>query len=122
MKTKILLALGAVTLAAFAVSATANDVLLSPRAKDNQLKVVSGATASGTAATPVAVNAVKLSPRAADAQIKTVKNSAPAGNLAAAKCPVIGSPKAVADAGSAARTSCCGMTSGACPDLAACGK
>lgn len=117
MKTKILLALGAVTLAAFAVSATANDVLLSPRAKDNQLKVVSGVSAPSVAAKPVA-----LSPRAADAQIKTVKNSAPAGSLAAAKCPVIGSPKAVADAGSAARTSCCGMTSGACPDLAACGK
>lgn len=88
MKTKILLALGAVTLAAFAVSATANDVLLSPRA--------------------------------ADAQIKTVKSSASAGSLAAAKCPVIGSPKVVADAGRAARMSCCGMTLGACPSVAAC--
>jgi hypothetical protein len=39
-----------------------------------------------------------------------------------AKCPVIGSPRDVSAAGSAARTACCGKTVANCPTTVACGK
>ena len=72
MKIKVLL-LGAVV-TAFTLTSFAADALLSPRAKDNQIKIVNSA-----AATPVVTvgyvtpNTVPLSPRAQASQIKVVK-------------------------------------------------
>ena len=124
MKTNILLTLGAVTLAAFTFSAAATDTLLSPRAAGSQIKAVP----SSTDAPAMSVNYVAtaatalLSPRAAGNQSKVVAGTELAGNMKSVKCTAIGSPRQVATAGKAARTSCCGMTLADCPTMATCGK
>jgi hypothetical protein len=112
MKTKVLL-LGAVV-TAFAFSASANDVLLSPRAAGNQIKVVSDFGVAPAAHPGIAL----LMPRAQDNQIASVSGSKPV----LAKCAVLGSPRAVSAAGSAARTACCGQTIASCPTTLGCGK
>ena len=116
MKTNILPALCAVTLAAFTFSATATDVLLSPRAAGNQTRVVPAAPA--VSVNYLAPASALLAPRAAANQAKIVAGT----TLPIAKCTAIGSPRQVTAAGMAARTGCCGMTLAACPTMATCGK
>ena len=91
MKTSKVLLLGAVV-TAFAFTAFAGDVQLSPRAKDNQIKVAPGITA----AQPAQAGTVAISPRAQASQIKTVSgtNSEVNPSLACQKM-MTGSPKAV---------------------------
>lgn len=75
MKTKVIL-LGAV-ITAFAFSSFAAESLLSPRAKDNQIKVVTSSisTQGGTVTYVTSTSPVLLSPRAKDNQIKVVSSS-----------------------------------------------
>ena len=93
MKTNILLTIGAVTLAAFTFSATATDVLLSPRAAGNQVKIApSSPVVSVNYVAPA--SAALLAPRAAGNQARVVAGIEPK----AAKCTAIGSPRQVAAA------------------------
>ena len=112
MKTKILL-LGAVV-TAFAFTTFAADALLSPRAVGNQIQVVPGITAAQSAPASASLQ----SPRAQNNQVVQVSGSEPV----VAKCPMIGSPRDVSAAGSAARTACCGQTVANCPTTGGCGK
>lgn len=75
MKTKILV-LGAVV-TAFAFTSFAAEPLLSPRAKDNQIKIVTSSidTQGGTVTYVTSATPVLLSPRAKDNQIKVVRSS-----------------------------------------------
>jgi hypothetical protein len=109
MKSKILI-LGAVV-AAFTFTSFAADALLSPRATGNQVKVV--ATTANDITLVATPGTALLSPRAAGNQIVTATGA----EAVAVKCPVFGSPKYVAAAGTAARTSCCGLTLAQCPTM-----
>ncbi|HEY5043490.1 MAG TPA: hypothetical protein VIK53_15975 [Verrucomicrobiae bacterium] len=101
MKTKALL-LGAVV-TAFALTSFAAEPLLSPRAKDNQIKIVTSSidTQGGTVTYVTSVPPALLSPRAQASQIKVVKGTNNDIN-AAAVCQktMTGSPKAVAECSS----------------------
>ena len=71
MKTRnLLLTLGAVTLAAITLNATANDALFSPRAAGSQIKHVSGTNNDANVVNTTSI--VFVSPRAAANQTKTV--------------------------------------------------
>lgn len=95
MKTKLLLS---AMVAAFAVSTFAGDVNLSPRAKDNQIKVVKNTTqkTDTTVASTATASPKLMSPRAADNQIAKVSGMANERNpyLECQKM-MTGSPKAV---------------------------
>jgi hypothetical protein len=85
MKTRILTAISAVTLAAFTL--TAGEVVLSPRAKD-QVRTATGTTFESYSA---AVNSAKLeSPRAATSKITVVSGSE---TVMPAKCAAVGTPR-----------------------------
>ena len=113
MKTRILLTtIVAAALAAITINAFANDALLTPRAVGNQVQIASGITGAQPA---VAVQTA--TPRELGNQTATVTGT----ETTSAKCPVMGSPKARSLAGSAARTSCCGRTVAACPNMSTCG-
>ena len=75
MNTKVLL-LGAVV-TAFTLTSFAGEPLLSPRAKDNQIKVVTSSisTQGGTVSYVAATSSALLSPRAKDNQTKVVSSS-----------------------------------------------
>lgn len=96
MKTKVLL-LGAAC-AAFAFNTFAGDAFLSPRAKDNQIKVVRNSTETQAAvvASTASTSPILLSPRAANNQLKTVSGTVNERNpyLEFGK-NMTGSPKAV---------------------------
>lgn len=111
MKTKILLTIGAVLLASVTSHLNAGNTLLSPRAADNQIKVVSSTPNDVNLVS--ANNRVLLSPRAASNRIITIAGV----ETVAAKCRVIGSPKYLATAGSAARMSCCNLTLAECSNM-----
>lgn len=114
MKTRIfLLTIGAAVLAAITINVSAGNALLSPRAADNQTKIVPAVANEPNLAV---ANQGTISPRAAGNQVQTVSDT----EILAAKCPVIGSPKYVATAGNAARTSCCKMTVAECPTVKDC--
>ena len=100
MKTKILV-LGAVV-TAFAFTSLAAEPLLSPRAKDNQIKVVkSSVEASPTTVAYVDSASALLSPRAKENQIKIAKGVANDTNPAlVCQKNMTGSPKAVAECAS----------------------
>jgi hypothetical protein len=101
MNTKVLL-LGAVV-TAFAFTSFAAEPLLSPRAKDNQIKVVTSSinTQGGTITYVTSVSPALLSPRANDNQIKVAKGMNNGSNPAlACEKNMIGSPKAVAECSS----------------------
>jgi len=118
MKIRILLAtLSAAALAAITFNVSAGDPLLSPRAQDNQIKVVPGVTAVQPAQ-PVPADQAALSPRAAASQIVTVKGT----KVSAVKCSATGSPKYLATVGNAARTTCCNSTLAECPTMSTCGS
>lgn len=96
MKTKVLL-LGAVC-AAFTFSSLAGEVFLSPRAQDNQIKIVRNPTVTPAPAGAVIIVTAPglLSPRAVDNQLKTVSGTANEKNpYLECRKSMIGSPKAV---------------------------
>ncbi|MEI9961180.1 MAG: hypothetical protein WDM76_08675 [Limisphaerales bacterium] len=113
MKTRILLTiLGAAALAAITTNVNAGSALLSPRASSIEIKHVSGVANDPNL---VSLNTGRfVSPRASSIEIKRVSGVA---SVAAAKCPVLGSPKYVELAGKSARTSCCGLTVAECPTM-----
>lgn len=124
MKTKILLTVGTITLTMFAFNVFATDALLSPRAKDNQIKSVTSSTETqgGRVTYLTSVSPAFISPRAKDNQTKVVKGSPQSDGVEAVKCRAIGSPKYQADMGRQARMACCGMTLAGCPDSSKCEK
>ena len=96
--TKVLL-LGAVV-AAFTFSSFAAEPLLSPRAKGNQINVVSSVAPAAPAITIAYVETTpaQLSPRAAGNQVKVVKGIANETSLALICLQTMnGSPKAVTE-------------------------
>lgn len=96
MKTKVLL-LGAVC-AAFTFSSFAGDAFLSPRAKDNQIKVVRNSPNTQTAvvASTATASSKLLSPRVADNQLKTVRGAVNDWNpYLQCRKTMTGSPKAI---------------------------
>ena len=97
MKTKILV-LGAVV-TAFAFTSFAAEPLLSPRAKDNQIKIVKSSTETPTITVAnVDSGSALLSPRAKDNQIRVVKGMNNDVNPAlVCQKTMTGSPKAVAE-------------------------
>ena len=109
MKAKILV-LGAV-ITAFTLTTFATDALLSPRAQDNQPNVVTG-VANDPDLLAASRNTL-LTPRAFGNRSVTVKGV----ETFAVKCPVMGSPKYVAMAGSSARTSCCNLMLAECATM-----
>ena len=112
MKIRILLVtISAAALAAITLSVNASDTLLTPRAAGNQIIV-----APGVAAAQPAFAAQPATPRAAGNQTVTVSGT----ELAVTKCPVMGTPKSQSLAGNEARTSCCGRTLAACPNMSTC--
>ena len=117
MKIQILLTIiGAAALAAITINVNAGDTLLSPRAKGNEIKVV---TSVANDVNLVAANRdTLLSPRATGNRITTAIGVGAAG----VKCPMLGSPKYVAAVGKAARASCCGLTLAECPTMDKMGK
>jgi len=124
MKNKFLL-LGAAVLAAATLNVGAYNLAQSPRAAGNQIKLAQSAPASEVAVATTATVApsarVAQSPRAADNQIKVAATGA-ADSLTFTSCKLIGSPKAIAEAGRNARMSCCGQTLADCSMVATCGK
>jgi hypothetical protein len=115
MKTRILLVtLGTAALAAITLNVNADTALRSPRAQGSQIK----AAPDITAAQPAQVDQANRSPRALGNQTATVKGTEPA----VTKCPVAGSPKYLATAGNAARTTCCKHTVAGCPTMSTCGN
>lgn len=103
MKTKVLLVGAVVT--AFTLASFAAEPLLSPRAKDNQIKVVSGSvdTQGGTISYAYTVpgSSALLSPRAQVNQIKVVKGMNNDTNPAlVCQKNMTGSPKAVSECSS----------------------
>ena len=98
MKTKLLLS---VMVAAFAVSTFAGDVNLSPRAKDNQPKVIAVSinTQGGTVTYLTPASPLLRSPRVKDNQINVVKNAidknaSPVASTVTAAFPRLLSPRA----------------------------
>lgn len=96
MKTRILLLGAMVTV--FTLSTFAGEAFLSPRAKDNQIKIVK--STAKTAATELASTATTptklMSPRAADNQLKQVKGVVNERNpYLECQRNMTGSPKAV---------------------------
>lgn len=98
MKTKVLL-LGAVV-TAFAITAFAAEPLLSPRAKDNQIKRMDSSM-EATASTVAYVDATPalLSPRAKDNQIRVTKGENTDSNPALT-CHMSGTPRVVGECSS----------------------
>ncbi len=112
MKTRILLAnIVAAALAVITINAFANNTLLTPRAAGNQAQIT-----TGTSDAQPAVAVQTATPRELGNQTATVTGA----ETTPAKCPAMGSPKSQSLAGSAARTSCCGRTLAACPNMSTC--
>jgi hypothetical protein len=108
MKTKVLL-IGAIV-TTFAFASFAAEPLFSPRAKGNQIKVVSSAAETGPAITInyVATAPALLSPRAAGNQIKVVQGVANDINPAlVCRDNMNGTPHAVAECSSHANMPGC---------------
>jgi hypothetical protein len=97
MKNTVLL-LGAAILSTFALRASANGALLSPRAQDSQIKAVSSATASPTATVSYVTPATALrSPRATESQTMVVAGvSSDTYSTLACRKTMTASPKAIA--------------------------
>jgi len=109
MKTLIPLTIASLVLAVTSLNVS-GEALLSPRAKDNQIKTVS--TESSGPSTRFNRN-VSVSPRALDNQIKVVQGGDTSPNTIASGCAV-GSPKQLEQAGKFTSGNCCKVTTVAC--------
>jgi hypothetical protein len=116
MKTLSLLTLVGVVLTATALNVPANDALLTPRAKGNEIKVDPGTMTGRNLATDN--RNLTATPRSLDNQAKAVV-PAEARNLAVGACAV-GSPRQVESPGKMASASCCQPVPSVCPVLKAC--
>ena len=93
MKTRSLLTIGAVALAAITLKVAAGDAQFSPRTAGNRIKTVSGTANDLNLA---AAQTAAISPRAAGNQIKTVAGTASDVNPATTCARnMLGTPKAV---------------------------
>lgn len=116
MKTLIPLTFASLVLA-FATLNVSGEALLSPRAKDNQIKIVSGMDKSPNTVTQN--QNVIASPRSLDNQTKVVKGTVNSPNTIAGNCAT-GSPKQLEQAGKFTSGDCCKVTSIACSTPKAC--
>ena len=118
MKTRnIITAIGVAALAAITLTLNAGEPLRSPRALDNETKIVPGAVEKASSATesPKFVGA----PRALDNQANHIKGTADSANLTARKCAVIGSPRQAEQS----TQSCCNVAKASCKaGMACCAK
>lgn len=103
MKTLIPLTLASLALAIMTLNISASEVLLSPRAKDLQIKTVAGTDNSPNTVTQN--RNVTASPRTLDNQIKTVKGTDNSPSTVAKSC-AIGSPKQLEQAGKTGAACC----------------
>jgi hypothetical protein len=89
------------------INASAGEALLSPRAKDLQIKTVAGMDTSANAVTQN--RNVIASPRTIDNQIKTVKGLSNDANTLACSRQMVASPKAIGECAShpGAAMTCC---------------
>ena len=95
MKTLIPLTLASLVLATATLNLTAGDALLSPRARDNQIRIVTGTDASPNTVTQNPN--VTASPRALDNQIKTVAGTSTGADTLVCKRKMVASPKALGE-------------------------
>lgn len=113
MKTLIPLTVASLALALTALNLSAGDALLSPRAKENQIKHVSGRDTSPNTLT--ANRNVTASPRALDNQIKTVAGTDKGPDTLTCNRKMLASPKAVGECVShpslCAGAGCCNVAS-----------
>ena len=115
MKTRnIIAAIGVAALAAITLSLNAGEPLRSPRASDNEIKIVPGLVQNVSSATER--HKVTGSPRMLDNQANHVKGTETSANLAARKCAVIGSPRQAENS----TLSCCKAAKSACAASFAC--
>ena len=107
MKTLIPLTIASLALAVMSINVSAGEALLSPRAKDNQIKTVAGADLSPNTVTQN--QNVIASPRTLDNQIKTVKGTSNDANTMACSRQMVASPKAIGECAShpGAAMTCC---------------
>ncbi len=122
MKTKILLTLGAVLVAAATYNLYAGNgaVFLTKFNPANAVKLAPlTETITVTYAAPAST--ALLTPRAAGNVSRVVVANA-ADNMKLAKCPLVGTPRSIETAGNKARMACCNMMLADCSTTAMCGK
>ena len=115
MKTLIPLTIASLVLAVTSLNVS-GEALLSPRAKDNQIKTVSAET-SGPSTT--FNRNVSASPRTLDNQTKIAKGGNTSPNTIAGGC-AIGSPRQLEQAGKFTSGDCCKVTSVRCTTPKSC--
>src|ERR1022692_4628205 len=108
MKTLIPLTIASLALAVMTLNVS-GEALLSPRAKDNQIKIVKGTDSSPNTVTQN--RNVTASPRTLDNQIKTVAGTSNDANAMACSRQMVASPKAIGECAShpGAAMSCCSV-------------
>lgn len=95
MKTMKPLTLASLALAVVTLNVFAGEALLSPRAKDNQIKTVAGSDNSPNTVTQN--RNVAASPRTLDNQIKTVAGTDTSTDTLTCKRKMVASPKAIGE-------------------------
>lgn len=115
MKTRnVITVIGAAALAAITLSLNAGEPLRSPRALDNENKIVPGNVQT---ASPVSEShKFTASPRALDHQPNHVQGTGTSANPTARKCAVIGSPRQAENS----TLSCCKVAKGSSTAALAC--
>ncbi len=119
MKTKILLTLGAVLVAAATYNLHAGNGAAFLTARDTVKAVPVTEVITVNYKTPAST--ALLTPRAAGNVSKIVVASA-TDSVMVAKCPLVGTPKSIETAGNKARMACCNMMLADCSTTAMCGK
>jgi hypothetical protein len=110
----VITVIGAAALAAITLSLNAGEPLRSPRALDNENKIVPGTVQYMSPATEN--HKVSGSPRSLDNQPNHVQGTGTSANLAARKCAVIGSPRQAENS----TLSCCKVAKASCTAALAC--
>lgn len=123
MKTKVLLTIGAVLLAAVTINLNAGTgaAFLTKHSSANAVKAAP-VTEFVTVTYKAPANTALLTPRAAGNAAKIVIADAASSNLKAAKCQLAGTPKSIEIAGNKARMACCNMTLAQCSTIGMCVK
>jgi hypothetical protein len=123
MKTRnIITAIGVAAMAAITINLSAGEALLSPRAKDNQIKTAPAAASERNLATEN--RNILGSPRALDNVVKTVPATKDSVNLATVGRGVIASPRGVETFPKPTVAGACCVAAKACctTKLASCAK
>ncbi len=116
MKTSILLTIAGLALAVTTLTVSANDALLSPRAKGFQTNIVPSVATDPNIAT--SSRNLSVAPRALDRQGK-VAATVETRNLAVGPCAV-GSPRQIERLAKTASASCCAIGTTACNSPKSC--